>query len=68
VKLNVEINGGQHLINPKQLDADIKRDSYSREKGWDTIRIPNDNIRKNLNKVADSIADVVRKRYWEQNQ
>ena len=61
-KLNIEIDGSHHITNPKQLDADIKRDEYSQRKGWYTIHIRNHDIRQNLYWVANSIAEVVAKR------
>jgi very-short-patch-repair endonuclease len=64
-KLNVEIDGRHHILSPKQLYSDIQRDSYSQEDGIGTIRIPNEEIDKDVNKVANSIAKVARRRYSE---
>jgi very-short-patch-repair endonuclease len=66
-KLNVEIDGRQHLLNAKQLYSDLERDSYSHEEEMRTIRIPNETIDKNLEEVADSLAKVARKRYRDEN-
>ena len=64
-KLNVEIDGRHHLLSHKQLYSDIQRDSYSQEDGIHTIRIPNETIDKDVNKLANTIAKVARKRYSE---
>lgn len=67
-KLNIEIDGRHHIFNPKQLYSDIERDSYSQEEDISTIRIPNDDIDKDVNQVADSIAKVARRRYREEDK
>ena len=64
-RLNIEIDGRHHLLNPKQLYSDLERDSYSQEDEKGTIRITNDAIEKDLDEIADSIAKVARKRYRE---
>jgi very-short-patch-repair endonuclease len=65
--LNIEIDGRHHILNPKQLYSDIERDSYSQEDDISTIRIPNADIDKDVNQVADSIAKVARRRYREKD-
>jgi very-short-patch-repair endonuclease len=62
-KLNIEIDGRQHLLNAKQLYSDLERDSFSHEEEIRTIRIPNEMIERNLDELADSLARVARKRY-----
>lgn len=66
--LDIEVDGKQHVYNSKQLYADIERSHYSKEDGFDTIRIPNALIRENVNAVADSIAKVARRRYYESKE
>ena len=61
-RLNLEIDGKYHLTDPEHLFRDLKRDSYSHLDGIDTIRIPNSYIDNDLDKVANSIAEVARKR------
>ena len=39
--VNIEIDGPQHNLNPKQALADLKRTYYSFTKGFVTLRIPN---------------------------
>ena len=64
-ELDIEIDGKHHVYNPNQLYTDIERAHYSKEDGFDTIRIPNQMIKENVNGVADSIAKVARRRYYE---
>ncbi len=64
-ELDIEIDGKHHIYNSKQLYSDIERSHYSKEDGFDTIHISNDRIRENVNAVADSIAKVARRRYYE---
>jgi hypothetical protein len=40
-RLNVEIDGKYHLMDPEHLFRDLERDSYSHSDGIDTIRVPN---------------------------
>ena len=67
-KLFLELDGTQHGFNPKQMIADDERDKYSKKSGWDTKRIPNVWIDKNVNRLASSIAILVRKRENERKQ
>lgn len=67
-KLDIEIDGKHHIYNSKQLYTDIKRSNYSKEDGYDTIRITNAMIRENVNGIADSIAKVARRRYYEKEE
>jgi very-short-patch-repair endonuclease len=60
--LHIEVDGKQHIFNPKQAYADMERAEYSSYEGIYTMRVPNDAIRKNVNAVADSIAQVARRR------
>lgn len=66
--LDVEIDGKQHIFDPKQLDADISRTEYSHDDGYATIRYSNDQIDNYCDKIADAIAAVARKRYRELNR
>ena len=61
--LNIEIDGKQHSLNPKQLYADLERDAYSHEDGVVTKRYTNEEIDNHLEKIADALAKVARKRY-----
>ena len=40
-KVNIEVDGAQHLNNADQAFADLQRTFYSFKKGYLTLRIPN---------------------------
>ncbi len=61
-KLYIEVDGIQHFRNLNQAIADLKRDDYSDQGGFRTIRISNDVIRQDVNMVADEIARQARER------
>lgn len=44
-KVNIEVDGRQHALNPVQAFRDQMRDYYSSRKGFETIRIPNSLLR-----------------------
>jgi len=63
-KLDIEIDGLQHYIDPRQMRADLDRSFYSRENDeFDTIHLPNIVIEHHLCEVADAIAKVAREDY-----
>ena len=64
-KLYLEIEGEQHLYNPKQIITDYKRDNYSLKDGFYTIRIPNTIIQKDVRSVAECVADLASLRHRE---
>lgn len=59
-KIYVEIDGIQHLTNPKQIIKDFKRDYYSEHDGYYTIRIPNEIMKNHFGGIADAIAEVTK--------
>lgn len=59
VQLNIEVDGQQHSFDQKQAFSDLLRTSYSREKGWETIRIPNVLIQKNLSNTVNRIINHI---------
>ncbi len=61
-RLNLEIDGKYHLTNPEHLYRDLMRDSFSHSDGIDTIRIPNSVVDYDLDALANSIAEVARRR------
>jgi len=61
-RLNVEVDGEYHLTDPEHLFRDLERDSYSHLDGIATIRILNFYVDNHLDKIADAIAEVARKR------
>lgn len=61
--LNIEIDGDHHYTDPETMMADLTRNYFSEEKGFDTIRIPNHVIQEQLDKVADAISVVAHARH-----
>ena len=61
-KLDIEVDGMQHLTNSQQIITDIKRASYSREDGYETIHIHNMDINHDAENIAKAIAEVSEKR------
>lgn len=57
-KLNVEVDGIQHLINPDQIVADLSRGYYSHKNGFDTMHIPNEMVRLHLNEISQALAEA----------
>ncbi len=57
-KLNVEVDGVQHLTNPKQIVTDLNRGYYSNRLGYSTMHIPNEMIRMHLKEIADALAEA----------
>jgi very-short-patch-repair endonuclease len=57
-KIDIEVDGIHHLTDPKQILADLKRSHFSHKDGYDTIHIPNEMIRKHLDKIADALAEA----------
>lgn len=55
LKVNIEVDGGQHSFNEKQALADLKRTYYSFKKGYVTLRIPNKLIQNNVYETAKYI-------------
>lgn len=61
-KINVEVDGIQHLTDPKQIVADLGRGYYSHKNGYDTMHIPNEMIKLHLDAIADALAEASRMR------
>lgn len=57
-KLNVEIDGIQHLTDPKQIVADLSRGYYSHKNGYDTMHIPNEMVRLHKDEIASALAEA----------
>lgn len=62
-KLYIEVDGLHHSLELGQVITDLKRDSYSNQEGFRTIRIPNQAIREDLNRVADAVAQEIKNRF-----
>jgi very-short-patch-repair endonuclease len=57
-RLNIEVDGNQHLTNPRQILSDLKREHGSDQMGYDTIHIPNTQIHTELEAIASALADA----------
>lgn len=57
-RLNIEVDGSQHLTDPYQIIRDLQRSHFSDEAGYDTLHIPNSAIRDNLGGVASALAEA----------
>ncbi len=61
-KIFIEVDGMSHYTNSRQIKTDFKRDHYSDDAGYDTIRIPNELLLDNLDRIAATITKVIRSR------
>ncbi len=61
-KINIEVDGIQHLTNPQQILADLGRGYYSHKNGYDTMHIQNELIRSHLEEIADALATASKTR------
>lgn len=61
-KINIEIDGIQHLTDPKQILADLGRGYYSHKNGYDTMHIQNEMLRSYLDNIADALAEAAKVR------
>jgi very-short-patch-repair endonuclease len=57
-KLNIEVDGIQHLTNPQQILADLNRGYYSHQNGFNTMHIPNEMIRLHLKEISEALAEA----------
>ncbi|MBU0496837.1 MAG: DUF559 domain-containing protein [Candidatus Thermoplasmatota archaeon] len=61
-KLYIEMDGKQHSTNPDQLKTDLQRDAYSYKNGYHTKRYTNQQIKENLDEIADTLSKVAKDR------
>jgi|SRR3989344_4424463 len=57
-KLNVEVDGIQHLTDPNQIVTDLSRGYYSHKNGYDTMHIPNEMILRHLKEISTALAEA----------
>jgi very-short-patch-repair endonuclease len=57
-RINIEVDGSQHLTDPYQILSDLKREHYSDDLGYDTVHIPNQAIHTNLGGIASALAEA----------
>ncbi len=58
-KIYIEIDGLHHFIDPRQIEADFKRNHFSDGDDFKTIHIPNELIDRHLDSIAGAISKVV---------
>ncbi len=58
-KINVEVDGDQHLINAEQIIRDFSREYYSERAGYHTLHIPNAEALSYCEKIADALKEIV---------
>jgi very-short-patch-repair endonuclease len=58
-KVNIEVDGIQHLISARHIISDFARTYYADKAGYNTIHIQNETLDNHLDKIADAIAEVV---------
>ena len=61
-RLYIELEGSQHYLDPDQIITDFKRDHYSNNDGFATLRIPNPVVHKHLDRLASAIHGVVKEK------
>lgn len=66
-RVNIEVDGLQHSLDPHQALADLKRTYFSFLKGYLTLRVPNSLIRWNLEETADFITEFLMERKNKQS-
>lgn len=66
-KLLIEIDGASHLAK-EQMEYDKARTEYLEECGYKLIRFTNNDVRYNINTIADEIIKAVEKRIEEMNK
>ena len=59
-KINIEVDGKQHLTDPHQIISDLSRGHYSDSLGYQTIHIPNSFIHNDLARVASALAEAAK--------
>lgn len=57
-RLNIEVDGVQHFVDPNQIVADLNRGYYSSKKGFSTMHIPNEMIHLHLEEIADALMEA----------
>lgn len=60
--LYIEIDGDNHYTDPDTIMRDLRRDFYSEQEGYDTMRVPNQLVDRDLDALAAALAEVTRRR------
>ncbi|MBI4090438.1 MAG: DUF559 domain-containing protein [Candidatus Komeilibacteria bacterium] len=67
-RINIEVDGSHHLTTPHQILSDLKRSHYSDNLGYDTLHIQNEQIRTDLPRIANALAEAAKTREKELKQ
>lgn len=59
LKLDVEIDGGQHISSQKAIEHDILRDNYTKSLGWNVYRINWKDLQRNPNEEIKKFLQLV---------
>ncbi|MEK7634925.1 MAG: DUF559 domain-containing protein [Patescibacteria group bacterium] len=59
-RINIEVDGNQHLTDVQQILSDLKRNHYSDDRGYDTIHITNTSIKENLIGISKALAEAAK--------
>jgi len=59
VNIAIEVDGSQHVTNPKQIISDFSREHYSDQKNVHTMHIDNKVVGKIFEEIADALAKIV---------
>jgi very-short-patch-repair endonuclease len=57
-KIDIEVDGRQHISDAKQIMSDLNRSHNSSVNGYDTIHVTNHDIYENVGGVASAIAEA----------
>jgi very-short-patch-repair endonuclease len=61
-RLYIEVDDLGHFTNPKRIESDFKRHHFSDGDDFDTFYVTNQIIDKYVDRVADALVEVVKKR------
>lgn len=57
-RINIEIDGDQHITDSHQILKDLNRTHYSDDLGYDTLHISNHSLNSNLGGIASAVAEA----------
>lgn len=57
-KINIEVDGRQHVTDYGQILNDLEKSRNAREKDYDTVHITNHDIYENVGGVASALAEA----------
>ena len=57
-KIDIEVDGRQHLTDSGQILHDLEKSHLAHEKGYDTIHITNHDVYENVGGVASALAEA----------